>query len=134
MPKDRPGRRASALALVLLAGGVAAGCRHTRSEVPPERPYLAPGGLPAAAPPGAAPHVGFSTEPPAQGHALGTAAMTSPSVPGTSPGYGPAPATSALPPPDPLQNLPGPGSTVPPGTALPPRGQMGISGAPPSPL
>jgi hypothetical protein len=81
-----------------------------------------------------APHVGFSSQPPPHGNALGTAAMTSPGVPGSSAGYGAAAAPSALPSPDPLQDLPGPGSVVPPGNVMPPRGQMGISGAPPSPL
>ena len=67
MPKDRLARLGSTLAVALTLGVPAAGCRNTRPEVPPERPF--PGAAAAAGP---APRVAFSTEPPPGGNALGT--------------------------------------------------------------
>lgn len=55
---DRPSRVLLAGRLALMAGGVllcAEGCRSTRSEVPPGKPYQTTGGAP--------PSVGFSSEP-----------------------------------------------------------------------
>jgi hypothetical protein len=47
------------------------GCRNTRPEVPPERPYVMPGAATTAiiGPGSSAPHVGFSSEPPAGAYA-----------------------------------------------------------------
>jgi hypothetical protein len=67
MPMDRldralPALRALALAGVILSLG--SGCRSTRSEVPPGKPYQTTGGMP--------PTVGFSSEPhPGANRALG---------------------------------------------------------------
>lgn len=130
MPMDRPGPNRTWIRWLACLALTSAGCRHTRPEVPPERPYLNPGGGAAAS----SPRVGFSTEPPAHGNALGTAMSTAPSLPGSAAGYGTAPGTAPIPQPDPLENLPGPPSSVPPGTNLPPQGRMGIGNAPPSPL
>ena len=62
------------LALVL---GTLSGCRNTRPEVPPERPYATAPNAGTTAPP----NVGFSTEPAANGYS--GAATTAPvNVPG----------------------------------------------------
>lgn len=72
------------LTLGLIAG--ATGCRSGRPEVPPEQPYLptAPGlGNQGTAD---APHVGFSSEPPAGGSPYGVAAAAeNPLPPGMAP-------------------------------------------------
>lgn len=134
MPMNRPRGTVPGLALLAGAALLSAGCRNTRPEVPPERPYLAPRGAGMTGDT-SAPRVGFSTEPPAQGNALGASMGTMPGAPGSPTGYGTAPGSAIAPPPDILQELPGPGAnSVPPAAPMPPRGQMGIGNAPPSPL
>jgi hypothetical protein len=144
MPKDRRiqklGHLAGGIVILTLSG---AGCRNTRPEVPPERPYITPEAAGATA--GGRPHVSFSSEPPPAGNALGTAAGIAQGLPGTAgapgapptfshqpPGYGPATTPAAPPQAEPLQDMPGLGP--PPGSGGPPRGVMGTPGALPSPL
>jgi hypothetical protein len=75
------------LMLGLLAASGATGCRSGRPEVPPEQPYLPPS--PALGPQTRsmdAPHVGFSSEPPAGGSPYGVAAAAeNPFPPGMAP-------------------------------------------------
>jgi hypothetical protein len=146
MPKDRrtsQGWRSLGASLGLGAIVAAGGCRHTRPEVPPERPYIMPGAAPAADGTGR-PHVGFSSEPPPAGNAYGAAAGIAQGLPGTagapgapplfsgeSPASGQSVAAPAPPQPEPLQEMPGLAS--PPSTGVPPRGVMGVPGQPPSP-
>jgi hypothetical protein len=145
MPKDRRKRTSRCGRGIGLAAALAlaaTGCRHTRQEVPPERPYIMPGaaGAAGATAPGT-PHVGFSSEPPG-GNAFAGSRIT-PGLPGSAEGYAPPPSLSNQPAhngsaaaapaePEPLQDIPPYGA--PPGSGGPPRGTMGTPGAPPSPL
>ena len=116
--------------------GATSGCRHTRPEIPPERPYLAPGTAPSAAQ-GGAPNIEFSSQPAIMGGALGGAAASmTPAVPSNVGQYGQAPRARNEP-----SSMPGADRGVSPASTFPgfpsseqPRGVMGEAGAPPSPL
>lgn len=93
-------RTGAGLCLALMLGALS-GCRNTRPEIPPERPYVTTPNPAATAPP----NVGFSTEPAANGY-NGAAATAPVNVPGIN-GMGPAgPRTAPSGPPSSFRQVP----------------------------